>query len=285
MRSINLSSSPLIALGIVVASALCGPLALAADAPPRRIAFSGQLDKDGGPVNNPALKMEFFITAANGDPSTSALWRETIPAVPVSKGRFSVELGAVQALPDALFQNPDLYIGVVVDNIELSGRHHVVSTPYAITAAQAKSFTVTGALAVNGATDLKGGLTVSSGATSTGDLTVGGTATLSGATNAQNLTVSKDLTVDGKVTISGALFLDSWTTKPTQPQVGVHEKLIVGNGMGWGAFGSWRFCSPNMYVCGFNQRVEGNQGEGGDDTAVNDVQLVCCPFGSPEPTP
>jgi hypothetical protein len=47
------------------------------------------------------------------------------------------------------------------------------------------------------------------------------------------------------------------------------------------AFGDWRgrrYCPARFYVCGMEQKVEGDQGSGGDDTAVNSVAMLCCPF-------
>jgi hypothetical protein len=50
---------------------------------------------------------------------------------------------------------------------------------------------------------------------------------------------------------------------------------------GGGAFGSWRgraYCPAKTYVCGLEQKVEGDQGSGGDDTATNSIAMLCCPF-------
>lgn len=49
---------------------------------------------------------------------------------------------------------------------------------------------------------------------------------------------------------------------------------------GGGPWGSWKqvsYCPTNHYVCGLQQRVEKKQGDG-DDTALNSVNMVCCPF-------
>ncbi|MCI5146061.1 MAG: hypothetical protein D3923_11150, partial [Candidatus Electrothrix sp. AR3] len=44
----------------------------------------------------------------------------------------------------------------------------------------------------------------------------------------------------------------------------------------WGSFGDSKFCSGGQ-VCGAQLKIEASQG-GGDDTAVNNVTLICCPF-------
>jgi hypothetical protein len=53
--------------------------------------------------------------------------------------------------------------------------------------------------------------------------------------------------------------------------------LDVKGGLYWGSWRGETYCPDNHYVCGINQRVEGQQGKG-DDTAVNDLQIYCCPF-------
>ena len=51
----------------------------------------------------------------------------------------------------------------------------------------------------------------------------------------------------------------------------------VPGGTGWGRWYEESYCPRNHYVCGLSQRVEGAQGRG-DDTSVNDLQMVCCPL-------
>ena len=49
-----------------------------------------------------------------------------------------------------------------------------------------------------------------------------------------------------------------------------------------GFWGSWRqefSCPARHYVCGLQQRIEGQQGGGGpDDTAMNGLRMFCCPL-------
>eukprot|EP01084_Bolivina_argentea_P274413 467735_1 len=48
------------------------------------------------------------------------------------------------------------------------------------------------------------------------------------------------------------------------------------NAAQWGSYtGNFVDCPPGYFVCGFKQQVEGDQ-SGGDDTALNAIELVCC---------
>jgi hypothetical protein len=48
-------------------------------------------------------------------------------------------------------------------------------------------------------------------------------------------------------------------------------------GTGWGSWKGWTKCPDGTYVCGLEQKVESPLGDG-DDTGVNDIQILCCPF-------
>jgi hypothetical protein len=45
----------------------------------------------------------------------------------------------------------------------------------------------------------------------------------------------------------------------------------------WGTWKGPAFCPANYFVCGIEQKVEVQQGNG-DDTAVNGVRVYCCPL-------
>ena len=50
---------------------------------------------------------------------------------------------------------------------------------------------------------------------------------------------------------------------------------------GGGPFGQWydwSFCPNGTFLCGLRLKVEPDQGSGGDDTAMNNVEGYCCPF-------
>ncbi|XP_043938404.1 vitelline membrane outer layer protein 1 homolog [Protopterus annectens] len=50
--------------------------------------------------------------------------------------------------------------------------------------------------------------------------------------------------------------------------------VIEGIGQEWGVYGSWSdLCDYG--ICGLQTKVEDSQGNG-DDTALNDVQFICC---------
>ncbi|MCU0294412.1 MAG: RICIN domain-containing protein, partial [Thermoanaerobaculaceae bacterium] len=48
------------------------------------------------------------------------------------------------------------------------------------------------------------------------------------------------------------------------------------NGADRGTWKTWGVCPTGQAVCGMEVRSEDNQGEGGDDTALNGVRLQCC---------
>ncbi|PIC17986.1 hypothetical protein B9Z55_024035 [Caenorhabditis nigoni] len=50
---------------------------------------------------------------------------------------------------------------------------------------------------------------------------------------------------------------------------------ISGDTPGWGDWTQDQFCPQGFAVCGINTQIEGDQG-GGDDTALNNVDLRCC---------
>jgi hypothetical protein len=46
-------------------------------------------------------------------------------------------------------------------------------------------------------------------------------------------------------------------------------------GHAWGSWGSWYYCPNNTAICGLDIKFEGSQ-SGGDDTAMNGIELACC---------
>ncbi len=88
------------------------------------------------------------------------------------------------------------------------------------------------------------------------------------------LSVNADTTLSGDLSVDGAITGGHFACRDTACGAQV---LDVAGGMGWGSWQGWTRCPANTYVCGLEQRVEGSQGDN-DDTAVNDIQILCCPF-------
>ncbi|XP_059381452.1 vitelline membrane outer layer protein 1-like [Carassius carassius] len=55
-----------------------------------------------------------------------------------------------------------------------------------------------------------------------------------------------------------------------------HGTLLMGDGTGWGDWGGWSSTCEGLGICGIMTRVEEHQGTWGDDTALNDVRMICC---------
>jgi hypothetical protein len=99
--------------------------------PPFEIPYRGVLEQDGVLVDGISVDMQFDIydAATGGTP----IWTETHIGVPVAGGKFSVMLGSTPSPIDiaVLQQNPELYIGVTVQGVELAGRQRLLAVPYA----------------------------------------------------------------------------------------------------------------------------------------------------------
>jgi hypothetical protein len=119
-------------------------------------------------------------------------------------------------------------------------------------------------LVLNFASDFAGGTRVD------GNLDVGGTLQTGGDTS-----VGGTLQTTGDTTIGGSLQTGN-TGCRTDACTGVTRHDVSG-GEGWGSWRGRTYCPAHKYVCGIEQRVEGDQNDG-DDTAVNDIAIVCCPF-------
>lgn len=48
----------------------------------------------------------------------------------------------------------------------------------------------------------------------------------------------------------------------------------------WGDWGSWADCGKGFAVCGLRVSMEPGQGRDGDDTSMDDADVVCCPLPS-----
>ena len=54
------------------------------------------------------------------------------------------------------------------------------------------------------------------------------------------------------------------------------DAIHFSNTGAWGGWSSAKFCPPNHYVCGLQQKVEPSID--GDDTAMNGLAFYCCPL-------
>jgi hypothetical protein len=65
----------------------------------------------------------------------------------------------------------------------------------------------------------------------------------------------------------------SFATNRTVTEVGTN------GGGSWGTAANPSYCGAGQYVCGVRLYTEPDQG-GGDDTALNDINLMCCTLGN-----
>lgn len=94
-----------------------------------RVQDSGGVDLDG-PVT---VRFRIYDTLSG----STVLWGETQAQV-ANKGIINVELGKVNPLPEGLFNNPELYIGITVaGDPEMTPRRRLVSTWKAMSASRA----------------------------------------------------------------------------------------------------------------------------------------------------
>ena len=57
---------------------------------------------------------------------------------------------------------------------------------------------------------------------------------------------------------------------------GDFDALKTDNGGPWGTWGCWSDVCSDTGICGIETRVDLQQGSG-DETALNDVKMYCCP--------
>ena len=90
--------------------------------------------QSGQPVNKMVSMTVSLYDAPDGG---TLLYSETIPAVQVVGGRFSLQLGKVNPIPSGLFNNPQVFVGVSVDGSPELPRQQLVTAPYAFVAQSA----------------------------------------------------------------------------------------------------------------------------------------------------
>ncbi len=114
---------------VVVVTLLAGLAAAARAAVPAPLTHQGRLlDADGQPVTtNQVFTYKIYDAATDGN----TLWTETL-TVPVDQGYFSVQLGLMSPITDALLAGGDRYLGIQVgSDDEMIPREQLSSVPYA----------------------------------------------------------------------------------------------------------------------------------------------------------
>ncbi len=120
-----------LSLPLLVAFSLFAAAASAAD---NRFPYQGHLEKDGVPLNGTFdFQFRLFSVASAG----TQLWVETRSGIQVTAGAFSTTLGAATAIPDAVLNNPTLFLQVSVRRVgeptfvTLTGRQQLLNVPKA----------------------------------------------------------------------------------------------------------------------------------------------------------
>ena len=192
---------------------------------PQVIPYQGILELDGRPVNrlgDRAMWIEFQLY--NAENSTNPLYRQRIQ-VEVYQGRFTALIGPSSEdgayLTQVIRSHPSLYLGMVLlgddlesasDDIEMSNRQRLMSTPYAMWSSGASQFQVLNNLNVGGTVEASR-VAVNGQVSATGDLQADG-----------NVTVGQDLTVNGSALIRGGLSING-----TDLALGVNNDRGAGN--------------------------------------------------------
>jgi|GEM_PF-1867141 len=139
------------------------------DGQERTMAYQGYLERNSVPVEG-QMNLRFGLTSATGgnwdclatsvdSGDACGLWWEPHDDVAVSQGNFSVELGDVFSLTDAVFAQNALYLKIAVEDPNspgftvLPGEQKLSAVAFANRGVAAKNFTVSGNLTVDGHSD------------------------------------------------------------------------------------------------------------------------------------
>ena len=96
---------------------------------PQLIPYQGVLQENGVLVAVPkSIEFKIYGQYSGG----VSLWSETHANVPVTGGKFAVELGQSSSFTQALFQNSSLYLEVSVEGTVLDGRQRFLTVPFAM---------------------------------------------------------------------------------------------------------------------------------------------------------
>lgn len=121
-------------------------------AAPSVLLYQGRLTDVGGLPRTGSVSLTFTLYADAG--TTTPLWSETHPAVPLSDGIFSLLLGSVAPFPANAWADGERFLGISVDGgSELVPRLRIASVPFAIEAnrlngKRSTDFEPTGAAAI-----------------------------------------------------------------------------------------------------------------------------------------
>ena len=168
---------------------------------PTTLNYQGHLREPDGSLTTGTytITARIYSTASGG----SALYTTTLPGVTVRDGLFNIVLGDAPALPESVFVNAPLYIGISLNGqAELIPRQRLHAVPWAFQAST---------LVNNAAAQTVQGLT------SNGNVTVKGTTALNGS-----VTVIGGASLDGDATLSGNLVVTGTLAHPGETFVGPH---------------------------------------------------------------
>jgi cytoskeletal protein CcmA (bactofilin family) len=158
----------------------------------RVMAYQGVLEHNGALVETPR-NLRFALSTSDAaamdclisePPGACGLWWEEHADVQVASGRFSVNLGEVSPLGDAVFNQPALHLAVAVEIpsapgfVLLAGRQKIMPVAFANRAVQANNYEVKGDLFVEGEGQVANNLFVGGQAQVENELFVGGDAVL-----------------------------------------------------------------------------------------------------------
>lgn len=138
---------------------------------PRVIHYEGYLEKDGTPVNGKVdITLRLDDGDADGGNASDPPFDFVAGQVAVTGGKFSVDIDVSSSDASFVFTKPNqVYLTATVNGVPLTGRQRIYPVPYAVRAAEAGDFTisgtatakdmsVTGGLAVTGPFSLDKGL-------------------------------------------------------------------------------------------------------------------------------
>jgi len=189
MKTLSSSKVFLISIGMVVGGLMFSVLNVMADITPSTqgippvIPYQGVLELNGQPVNrmgDRAMWIEFQIYTS---PSAGDIVYRQRLQVEIYQGRFTALIGPSGEgggrLIDVIQSSAELYLGMVLlgdnleaadDDIAMSNRQRLMSTPYAMWASGASQFTVQRDLTVGGNVTVGETLTVGGNITTNNDL-------------------------------------------------------------------------------------------------------------------